>query len=284
MKCLVTGISGQLGYDVIKELKLRGYKDIYGIDRNNLDITNHDAVISYVNELKPDVIFHNAAYTQVDNAEDDQENCYNVNVIGTKNLVEAANNVNAKIIYISTDYVFPGTGSIPYEVDDEKNPKNYYGKTKYEGELEVEKYAKHFIVRTSWVFGINGKNFVKTMLRVSEGKEEVTVVSDQIGSPTYTVDLAHLLVDMAETEKYGIYHANNEGYCSWAEFTEYIYKTNNINTSVKHIKTSEYKTKAVRPLNSRLSKKSLTDNGFKLLPTWQDAINRYNIELREEGE
>lgn len=284
MKCLVTGISGQLGYDVEKELKRRGYNDIYGVDKNNLDITNYDAVISYVNNLKPDVIFHNAAYTQVDNAEDDQNNCYNVNVIGTKNLVEAANNVNAKIIYISTDYVFPGTGTIPYEVDDEKNPQNYYGKTKYEGELEVEIYPKHFIVRTSWVFGINGKNFVKTMLRVSEEKEEVSVVSDQIGSPTYTVDLAHLLVDMAETEKYGTYHANNEGYCSWAEFTEYIYKTNNRNTIVKHITTSEYKTKALRPLNSRLSKKSLINNGFKLLPTWQDAIDRYNIELRKEGE
>lgn len=284
MKCLVTGISGQLGYDVEKELKRRGYNDIYGVDKNNLDITNHDAVISYVNNLKPDVIFHNAAYTQVDNAEDDQNNCYNVNVIGIKNLVEAANNVNAKIIYISTDYVFPGTGTIPYEVDDEKNPQNYYGKTKYEGELEVKKYPKHFIVRTSWVFGINGKNFVKTMLRVSEEKKEVSVVSDQIGSPTYTVDLAHLLVDMAETEKYGTYHANNEGYCSWAEFTEYIYKTNNRNVRVKHITTSEYKTKALRPLNSRLSKKSLVNNGFKLLPTWQDAIDRYNIELRKEGE
>ena len=284
MKCLVTGISGQLGYDVIKELKHRGYKDIYGVDKNDLDITNHDEVISYVNNLQPDVIFHNAAYTQVDNAEDEKEICYNVNVIGTKNLVEAARNVDAKIIYISTDYVFSGTGTTPYEVDDEKNPQNYYGKTKYEGEVEVEKYPKHFIVRTSWVFGINGKNFVKTMLRISKDKQEVSVVSDQIGSPTYTVDLANLLVTMAETEKYGTYHANNEGYCSWAEFTEYIYKTNNINTKVKYISTNEYKTKAVRPLNSRLSKKSLTDNGFKLLPTWQDAINRYNIELREEGE
>lgn len=284
MKCLVTGINGQLGHDVVKELEHKGYKDIYGVDKNDLDITNHDEVISYVNNIQPDVIFHNAAYTQVDNAEDEKEICYNVNVIGTKNLVEAARNVDAKIIYISTDYVFSGTGTTPYEVDDEKNPQNYYGKTKYEGELEVEKYPKHFIVRTSWVFGINGKNFVKTMLRVSKDKQEVSVVSDQIGSPTYTVDLANLLVTMAETEKYGTYHANNEGYCSWAEFTEYIYKTNNINTKVKHISTSEYKTKAVRPLNSRLSKKSLINNGFKLLPTWQDAIDRYNIELSKEGE
>lgn len=284
MKCLVTGINGQLGHDVVKELERKGYKDIYGVDKNDLDITNHDEVISYVNNLQPDVIFHNAAYTQVDNAEDEKEICYNVNVIGTKNLVEAAKNVDAKIIYISTDYVFSGTGTTPYEVDDEKNPQNYYGKTKYEGEVEVEKYPKHFIVRTSWVFGINGKNFVKTMLRISKDKQEVSVVSDQIGSPTYTVDLANLLVTMAETEKYGTYHANNEGYCSWAEFTEYIYKTNNINTKVKYISTNEYKTKAVRPLNSRLSKKSLINNGFKLLPTWQDAIDRYNIELSKEGE
>ena len=214
-------------------------------------------------------------------AESDKDTAYNINVSGTQNIVDASKEVNAKVVYISTDYVFDGEKDGEYETDCKASPQSIYGLTKYQGEEIVKKYSKHFIVRISWVFGINGKNFVKTMLKLSEIKEEVSVVSDQIGSPTYTVDLAKVLVEMVQTEKYGTYHATNEGYCSWAEFAEEIFKRNKKDVIVKHIKSDEYPQKAKRPLNSRLSKKSLTDNGFNLLPPWQDALKRFSMELEE---
>ncbi|MCI8548303.1 MAG: dTDP-4-dehydrorhamnose reductase [Bacilli bacterium] len=286
MKSLVTGVSGQLGYDIVKKLKEQGLNDIFAPTSKEFDITNHEQVINYILEKKPDVIFHCAAYTAVDKAEKEEDKAYKVNAIGTKNIVEAAKVVDAKIIYISTDYVFDGTKEGQYEMDDETNPQNIYGKTKLQGEKEALKYLRHFIVRISWVFGINGNNFVKTMLKLAETKTELNVVKDQIGSPTYTVDLAELLIAMAQTEKYGIYHATNENYCSWAEFAEYIFKTNNKNVTVNKVTTEEYlkltgTTQAYRPKNSKLSKKTLEENFF-LLPSWEDAINRYSKELQKQ--
>ena len=226
MKFLVTGGSGQVGYDVLNELIARygSSVDIYVPTHEDMDIVDRDSTVTYIKATKPDVIFHCAAYTKVDNAESDCKTCYDVNVNGTKNILEGANEVGAKLIYVSTDYVFDGTKDF-YKVDDETHPINMYGQTKLLGEQMVGEYDKSFIVRTSWVFGSHGNgNFVKTMLRLAETKDEITVVSDQIGSPTYSKDLARLLVDMAETEKYGIYHGSNEGYTSWKEFAEYIFK------------------------------------------------------------
>lgn len=282
MRYLVTGVNGQLGYDIVRELKNRNENDIIPLDINDMDITNKEEVDKVISNFKPDVIMHCAAYTNVDGAEDNEEVCYNVNVIGTKNIVEAAKKINAKMLYISTDYVFDGTKEGLYEVTDKTNPLSVYGKTKYQGELETLKYDKSFIVRISWVFGINGKNFIRTMLNLSETRNELNVVSDQVGSPTYTVDLSKLLVDMVNTDKYGIYHANNSEFCSWAEFAEYIFKCNDIPMKVNHIKTSDYPSKAVRPLNSKLSKQSLIENGFNTLPSWKDATIRYCEELKKE--
>lgn len=287
MKYLVTGYNGQLGYDIVRELKNRGVSDtdIIPTDVKDMDITDRDAVIKKVTEVKPDVIFHNAAWTNVDGAEDSKELCEKVNYLGTKNMVDAAKMVGAKIVYISTDYVFDGTKDGMYEVDDKVNPLSVYGKTKYQGEEAVRNYDKHFIVRISWVFGINGKNFIRTMLKLSETRDSLNVVCDQVGSPTYTVDLSHLLVDMVSTNKYGTYHANNEGFCSWAEFAKYIFDSSNIDMKVNAIPTSSYPQKATRPLNSKLSKKSLDDAGFNRLPDWKDAVNRYKEELiNEDGE
>ena len=284
MKYLVTGYKGQLGYDVVRELKKRNIadSDIYPMDINDMDITNRDEVMTKVNEIKPDVIFHNAAWTNVDGAEDMKEACEKVNYLGAKNMADAAKAVGAKIVYISTDYVFDGTKDGMYEIDDKPNPLSVYGKTKYQGEEAVRDYEKHFIVRISWVFGINGKNFIRTMLKLSESRDELNVVADQVGSPTYTVDLAKLLVDMVNTEKYGTYHANNEGFCSWAEFAKYIFDSSNIKMKVNPIPTKDYPQKATRPLNSKLSKKSLDDAGFDRLPDWIDAVNRYKEELINE--
>ena len=279
---LVTGCKGQLGYDVVRQLNERGIYDVLALDIDEMDITDSRKVNKIFEEYKPKHVIHCAAWTNVDSAEDNYEMCYKINVEGTKNIVEASRRIGAKLTYISTDYVFDGKKDGIYEVNDPTNPLSIYGKTKLLGEKEVEKYDKHFIVRTSWVFGINGKNFIRTMLRLSETKDELGVVSDQFGSPTYTVDLAKLLIDMQDTEKYGTYHANNEGYCSWAEFAEYIFQSNNKNTKVKYLTTDEYPTKAKRPLNSKLSKSVLKENGFDLLPNWQDAVDRYNIELNNE--
>lgn len=284
MKVLVTGAKGQLGYDCVRELKERGFNDVLPVDIDDLDITDEKAVSDFILKTKPDVVMHNAAYTAVDKAEIDQETAFKINVLGTKYIAEAANTIGAKLVYISTDYVFPGNGDKYYEVDDQTSPKSYYGRTKLLGEKEARKCVKHFIVRTSWVFGSNGNNFVKTMLKLSENNNELTIVDDQIGSPTYTFDLSKLLCDLIVTDKYGTYHATNEGICSWADFAKEIFALTNKNVIVRRISTNEYLEKkpcqAVRPLNSRLSKKSLDANGFNRLPSWQDALKRYLKEIK----
>lgn len=290
LKILITGYKGQLGYDCVRELKKRGYKFVLGIDIKELDITDEEAVHKFINEYKPDVIMHNAAWTQVDKAEEAQELVYKINALGPKYIAEAAKEVGAKLVYISTDYVFDGKGTEPFEINDPKSGLSTYGISKSQGEDFVKNALdKYFIVRISWVFGINGNNFVKTMRKLAlSGKKELSVVADQIGSPTYTLDLAKLLCDMIETEKYGIYHATNEGYCSWAEFAEEIFKDLNLNVKVNHVSTEEYlkmvPNQTQRPLNSRMSKQSLIDNGFALLPNWKDAVKRYiENELNKEN-
>lgn len=287
MRYLVTGVKGQLGYDIVKELKRRNETEILALDVSEMDITNREQVFDVVTEYKPDVIFHCAAWTAVDKAEDEKELCEKVNVVGTKNMTDASLEVGAKIIYMSTDYVFDGKKEGIYEPDDQVNPQSVYGDTKYRGEEEIRRNPKHFITRISWVFGINGKNFIRTMLNLSEKLDSLNVVDDQIGSPTYTVDLAKLLVDMAQSENYGTYHATNEGYCSWAEFAEYIFQTNEKTTKINHVTTEEYleltgTKQAYRPRNSKMSKEKLLENGFEKLPTWQDAVNRYSEELKTE--
>lgn len=279
MKFFITGINGQLGYDVNLELRSRGYTEILSPTRQEVDITNKESVDKAILAFKPNVIFHCAAYTAVDKAEDDKENCYNINVIGTKNIVEAAKEVNAKVVYISTDYVFDGTKDGYYKEDDKTNPINYYGETKFLGEQETRKYDNHIITRISWVFGINGKNFVKSMLNLAETRDELNVVADQIGSPTYTKDLSKVLVDLAMSDKTGTYHVTNDDVCSWYDFAKYIFASNNVNIKLNPITTSEYPTRAKRPSNSKMSKEKLVNDGFTMLPTWQDAIDRYNEEL-----
>lgn len=298
MKVLVTGTSGQLGYDVMEELLKRGHEAI-GADRSGgegefkkvkLDITDAAKVDEIIDELKPDAIVHCAAWTNVDGAEapENLEKVRAVNVTGTKNLAEASKKVDAKFVYISTDYVFNGEGSEPWQADDKNYaPINVYGQSKLDGEKEVTQILdKYFIVRIAWVFGRNGKNFVKTMLEVGAKHEVVKVVDDQIGTPTYTYDLARLLVDMIESDKYGYYHATNEGgFISWADFTEEIFKQAGINSKVERVSTEEYgkiagKTVAKRPFNSRLDKSKLVEAGFKPLPTWQDALKRYLTEIK----
>lgn len=282
MKILVTGYSGQLGYDVVLEGKKRGF-DMIGVGHKELDITQEEQVRNYIHTVKPDVVIHCAAYTAVDNAEDNKDVCFDVNVNGTKYLAASAKSVDAKFIYISTDYVFEGTGIEPFTEEDAANPVGYYGITKYEGEKAVQSLLdKYFIVRISWVFGINGNNFIKTMLRLAETRKELNVVGDQYGSPTYTFDLAKLLLDMAETEKYGVYHASNEGFTTWADFAKEIFQVAGKAVKVNSITTEEYPTKAVRPKNSRMSKDKLEKNGFTRLPAWQDALTRYIAELQEE--
>lgn len=278
---IVTGVKGQLGYDVVKELNKRGIP-CKGIDIDDLDITRFDDVMEYIGGVNPEAVIHCAAYTAVDKAEDEPEKCALVNVTGTENIARACKKNGAKMLYISTDYVFPGDGESEYETGDEKSPQSVYGRTKLEGEYKVlENTDKYFIVRISWVFGVNGNNFVKTMLRLSETKKELNVVCDQIGSPTYTADLAPILCDMIVTEKYGIYHATNEGFCSWAEFAETIFKLSGKDVKVNRVSSSEYPVKAKRPLNSRLSKRSLDNVGFSRLPSWESALERYLSELRK---
>ena len=290
MKAFVTGVGGQLGHDVMDELAKRGYEGI-GSDilppvessypYVQLDITDASAVEKVISEVKPDVVVHCAAWTAVDAAED-EENMAKVkaiNVDGTQNIANVCKKLDCKIIYISTDYVFNGQGTEPWQPDCKAYaPQNFYGKTKLYGELAVANTVdKYFIVRIAWVFGVNGKNFIKTMLNVGKTHDEVRVVSDQIGTPTYTLDLSRLLVDMAETEKYGYYHATNEGvYISWYDFTVEIYKQAGMATKVTPVTTAEYRlSKATRPFNSRLDKSKLVKNGFRPLPTWQDALSRY---------
>lgn len=282
MKYLVTGVKGQLGYDIVKRLKEKGYEDILALDYTEMDITNREQVKEVITQYNPDVIFHCAAWTQVDKAEDEIYKCFNVNANGTTNIAEVAKEIGAKMIYISTDYVFDGTKDGVYEVNDPVNPKSVYGTTKYLGEEAVrQQLLKYFIVRISWVFGINGNNFIKTMLKLAETKCELNVVNDQIGSPTYTEDLAKLLVNMSETEKYGTYHATNEGFCSWAEFAKYIMDESGESMIIHGIPSEEYPQKAYRPRNSRMSKESLDEAGFERLPAWQDAVKRYIKELKK---
>ena len=279
MKILVTGYNGQLGYDVVKELNSRSV-ECRGVDREDFDITDRDETVGYICDYAPDAVIHCAAYTAVDRAEDDEENCRKVNADGTENIAVACEKLRAKMLYVSTDYVYGGDGEAPFETDSPTNPKNVYGVTKLEGEKAVMKYIdKFFIVRTSWVFGINGNNFVKTMLRLGDEKESLNVVCDQVGSPTYTPDLARLICDLIVTEKYGIYHGTNENFCSWAEFAAEIMKLGSKKTVINPVPSSEYPTKAERPHNSRLSKKCLDEAGIKRLPTWQDALKRFLKEM-----
>lgn len=295
MKAFVTGVGGQLGYDVVGELKKRGYTAIGSdildeaaadCEYVKLDITDAQAVEKAISDAKPDVVIHCAAWTAVDAAED-AENIPKVraiNVDGTQHIADVCKKLGCKMIYISTDYVFNGQGEEPWQPDcKDYAPQNVYGQSKLDGELAVSNtLEKYFIVRIAWVFGVNGKNFIKTMLNVGKTHDEVRVVSDQIGTPTYTYDLARLLVDMAETEKYGYYHATNEGgYISWYDFTVEIYKQAGMSTKVTPVTTAEYGlSKAARPFNSRLDKSKLIENGFKPLPTWQDALSRYLKELQ----
>ena len=282
MKVLVTGVKGQLGFDICKEFDARGIDNI-GVGRNDFDITDQNAVFAYMKMSQPDAVIHCSAWTAVDAAEDHPETAASVNVEGTRNIALACKEIGAKMMYISTDYVFPGTGDHFYEVNDMPGPASVYGRTKLEGERAVKEILdEYFIVRISWVFGINGKNFVRTMLNLAKTRDELGVVSDQIGSPTYTADLARLLCDMAATEKYGTYHATNEGVCSWAEFAEEIFRLAGETVKVNYIRTKDYPAKACRPLNSRLSKKTLDDAGFSRLPHWKDALARYIEELKGE--
>lgn len=279
MKVLVTGVKGQLGYDVMAELAKRNIEAI-GVDIDEMDITDKISVEKVIGEAAPDVVVHCAAYTAVDAAEDNEALCRRVNADGTRNIAEVCKKLDCKMVYISTDYVFDGQGTRPWEPDDERHPLNVYGQTKYEGELAVqENLSKYFIVRIAWVFGKNGKNFVKTMLKLAETHDKLTVVNDQFGSPTYTYDLARLLVDMIQTDKYGIYHATNEGICTWYEFACEIFRQAGVKIEVTPVPASEYPAKAKRPENSRLDKGKLTENGFERLPSWQDALRRYIKEI-----
>lgn len=275
MRILVTGVKGQLGYDVVNELEKRGHTAI-GVDIDEMDITDAEAVDRVITEADVEAVIHCAAYTAVDAAEDNLELCRKVNATGTENIAKVCKKLDLKMVYISTDYVFDGEGERPWEPDDRRDPLNAYGIGKYEGELAVEEnLEKYFIIRIAWVFGVNGKNFIKTMLKLGETRDEVSVVNDQIGSPTYTYDLARLIVDMVDTEKYGRYHATNEGFCSWYEFACEIFRQAGMNVKVNPVTSDEFPAKAKRPHNSRMSKEKLSENGFERLPSWQDALKRY---------
>ena len=276
MKILVTGVNGQLGHDVMNELAKRGIEGV-GTDVDNMDVTDAAACQRVIKEVGPDAVMHCAAYTAVDAAEENVDLCRRINADGTRNIAAVCKELDIPMMYISTDYVFDGQGTRPWEPDDECHPLNVYGQTKYEGELAVEELLeKYFTIRIAWVFGVNGKNFIKTMLRLGKERGKVSVVNDQIGSPTYTYDLARLLVDMILTDKYGRYHATNEGLCSWYEFACEIFKKAGMDdVQVTPVTSAEFPAKAARPSNSRMSKEKLTENGFERLPSWQDALERY---------
>lgn len=279
MRVLVTGVKGQLGYDVVNELKNRNHEAV-GVDIEEMDITDEESVNRVIREAAPDAVIHCAAYTAVDAAEDNEVLCRNVNARGTGNIARVCRDLDIRMMYISTDYVFNGQGTRPWEPDDKREPLNIYGQTKYEGELEVEENLdKYFIVRIAWVFGVNGKNFIKTMLNLGKTRDKLNVVADQVGSPTYTFDLARLLVDMIETEKYGRYHATNEGLCSWYEFASEIFRQAGMNVTVEPVTSDQFPVKAKRPMNSRMSKDKLKENSFQPLPSWQDALRRYLSEI-----
>lgn len=275
MKVLVTGAKGQLGTDVVNELLKRGMEAV-GVDIDQMDITDKTACENVIIGSNFDAVIHCAAYTAVDAAEENQALCEKINADGTRNIAEVCKSENLKMMYISTDYVFDGTGERPWEPADSRDPLNVYGDTKYKGEIEVESLLdQFFIVRIAWVFGDNGNNFIKTMLRLGKERGEVNVVADQVGSPTYTYDLARLLVDMIQTGRYGIYHATNEGICSWYEFAVEIFKQAGMDVTVNPVSSEEFPAKAKRPKNSRMSKEKLTAEGFERLPMWQDALSRF---------
>ncbi len=280
MRVLVTGAKGQLGTDLMNELKKQGLEGI-GVDVEEMDITDAAACQRVISGSNVDAVIHCAAYTAVDAAEDNIELCRRINSEGTRNVAQACHDAGVKMMYISTDYVFDGQGTRPWEPDDRREPLNVYGETKYEGELAVEELMDHyFIVRIAWVFGVAGKNFIKTMLRLGRERGAVSVVDDQIGSPTYTYDLARLLVDMIQTDRYGRYHATNEGLCSWYEFACEIFRQAGMDeVKVTPVTSEAFAAKAKRPFNSRMSKEKLTENGFERLPAWQDALGRFLKEI-----
>lgn len=291
MKVLVTGVKGQLGHDVVNELVKRGHKAV-GVDIEEMDITDPLSVKQVLHAEKPEAVIHCAAWTAVDDAEDEdkQEKVFLVNATGTENIAKVCKELDCKMMYISTDYVFNGEGDNFWEPDDmNRQPLNVYGQSKYEGELAIEQnLTKYFIVRIAWVFGVNGRNFIKTMLNLGKNHDKLTVVCDQIGSPTYTYDLARLLVDMIETDKYGRYHATNEGICSWYEFACEIFRQaaamghseyDSEHLTVEPVTADHYPSKAKRPFNSRMNKDKLTEQGFERLPAWQDAVSRYLKEI-----
>ena len=283
MKILITGATGQLGHDCVEECKARGH-EVHCVSSKLFPLSDENVMRAVLEAVEPDAILHAAAYTAVDQAEDERSLCRKVNAAGTEILARLARERDAKLLYVSTDYVFPGTGDTPYETNALTAPHNVYGASKLAGEEAVQQHLdKYFIVRISWVFGAHGKNFVKTMLELAKTHKSLSIVADQIGSPTYTRDLAPLLADMLESEKYGIYHAN-EGFCSWAKFAAEIFRQTGVEVNVTSVPSHMYPTKATRPKNSRLSKKSLDDAGFHRLPTWQDAVGRFLEELRKARE
>ncbi len=280
MKVAVTGCKGQLGADLTAEMEKRNIQAA-GIDIDTVDITDYEALEAFIEAEKPDAVVHLAAYTVVDKAEQEKEKCALINIKGTENIAKICGEKGIKLLYTSTDYIFGGEGDTPFETDSTPAPCNYYGLTKYEGEQAVKKYCpQHFIVRISWVFGVHGKNFVYTMLRLAENNREIRVVNDQTGSPTFTPDISKLICDMIATDKYGVYHATNEGFCTWAEFAAEIMRRAGKDTKIIPISTEQYPTPAKRPRNSRLSKKSLDDAGFARLPRWENALDRFLKEVR----
>lgn len=279
MKVLVTGVKGQLGYDIVNECQYRGIEAI-GVDIAEMDITNALQVEHVIKEAAVDAVIHCAAWTAVDKAEEAIEICRKVNKDGTQNVANLCKELDIPMMYFSTDYVFNGQGETPWMEYSERDPLNVYGQTKYEGELAVQSLDKYFILRISWVFGVNGQNFIKTMLRLGKEQGAVQVVNDQIGSPTYTYDLAKLCVDMIQTDKYGIYHATNQGYCSWYEFACEIFKQADMTVNVTPVDSAMFPAKALRPQNSRMNQTELDKNGFERLPEWKDALKRYLNEIK----
>ncbi|XJZ26966.1 dTDP-4-dehydrorhamnose reductase [Bacillota bacterium Lsc_1132] len=283
MKVVVTGAKGQLGQDVVKQLT-RDHHEVFGTNRDQLDITNEENVLSFISDVRPDVILHCAAYTNVDAAESDEETAYQINALGTEYLAKAAKETGAKMLYISTDYVFDGTATEPYEVDQPTKPLGAYGRTKFAGEELLKKHLdRYFIVRTAWVFGVGGNNFVKTMIRLGEERGEVGVVHDQVGSPTYTVDLASFMLELMVTDKFGTYHATNSGVCSWYEFAVEIFKQAGLNVKVNPLTTDQFPRPAKRPSYSVLSKKKLVEQGFTPLRNWKEALIAYVKEAEEKN-
>ncbi len=280
MRVMVTGAKGQLGHDLWNELEKRGHECV-GVDIEEMDITDPQACRKVITESNVEGVIHCAAYTAVDAAEDNVDLCMKINRDGTENIAAVCEELGLKLMYISTDYVFDGEGTRPWEPDDERDPLNVYGDSKYQGELAVTNHTdKYFIVRISWVFGINGKNFINTMLKLGEERGAVSVVNDQIGSVTYTYDLARLLVDMMETEKYGFYHATNQGIISWYDFAVEIFRQAGMDVKVTPCTSDQFPAKAKRPHNSRMDQSKLVKNGFTPMPEWKDALNRY---LKEKG-